>query len=54
MSEVKDTTGKYAFTPEMREISGFGGDYEQTCRNMLAAGLRWLDEHWQALRQQFT
>lgn len=36
---------KYLFTPDMGEISGFGGGYEQTCRNMLAAGMEWLDEH---------
>ncbi len=36
---------KYQFTPDMGEISGFGGGYEQTCRNMLAAGLEWLDAH---------
>ena len=36
---------KYEFTKEMQEISGFGGGYEQTCRNMLKAGLEWLDEN---------
>lgn len=36
---------KYIFTDDMGGISGFGGGYEQTCRNMLAAGLDWLDEH---------
>ncbi len=35
----------YEFTAEMHEISGFGGGYEQVCRKMLAAGLKWLDEH---------
>lgn len=35
----------YEFTEEMGEISGFGGGYEQTCRNMLKAGLEWLDEN---------
>jgi len=38
----------YEFTEEMGEISGFGGGYEQTCRNMLKAGLEWLDENPQA------
>lgn len=28
-----------------REISGLGGRYEKECRNMLIAGLRWLDEN---------
>jgi hypothetical protein len=36
---------KYEFTKKMREISGMGGDYEETCRNMLKAGLEWLDEN---------
>ena len=38
----------YEFTEKMGEISGFGGGYEQTCRNMLKAGLKWLDENPQA------
>ena len=42
---VEQKVTKYTFTPEMGEISGFGGGYEQTCRNMLAAGLEWLDLH---------
>jgi hypothetical protein len=33
----------YEFTPEMGEISGFGGGYEETCRKMLKAGMEWLD-----------
>lgn len=32
----------YEFTADMREISGFGGDYEKCCRKMLKAGLEWL------------
>lgn len=35
----------YEFTEEMNEISGFGGGYEQACRDMLKAGLEWFDEH---------
>lgn len=35
----------YNFTPEMGEISGFGGSYEAGCRAMLKAGCKWLDEH---------
>lgn len=30
---------KYAWTPAMGEISGFGGGYESACRDMLYAGL---------------
>ncbi len=29
----------------MGEISGFGGGYEQACRQMLRQGLKWFDEH---------
>ena len=36
---------QYEFTPKMGEISGFGGGYEQACRNMLKAGLEWLDKN---------
>ncbi len=38
----------YEFTPEMGEISGFGGGYEETCRAMLKAGLEWLDANAEA------
>lgn len=27
------------------EISGFGGGYEQECRKMTVAGVKWLREH---------
>ena len=43
--EVAPRETPYVFTADMGEISGFGGGYEQTCRNMLAAGLEWLDAH---------
>ncbi len=36
---------KYVYTVDMDEISGFGGGYERTCRNMVIAGLQWFDEH---------
>ena len=32
----------YRHTPEMGEISGFGGTYEQTCQDMLENGMKWL------------
>lgn len=32
----------------MREISGFGGGYEATCRAMVVAGLEWFDAHPEA------
>jgi hypothetical protein len=39
---------KYNYTESMCEISGFGGGYEMTCRNMVIAGLEWLDSHPEA------
>jgi hypothetical protein len=36
---------KYPWGPGMGEISGFGGDYENACRDMIYAGLVWLDLH---------
>ena len=35
----------YAWTPDMGEISGFGGEYEEACRQMLRQGLQWCDAH---------
>lgn len=34
---------KYKFTPNMKEISGMGGGYEEICRQMVIAGAHWLD-----------
>jgi len=36
---------KYPWTDNMGEISGFGGGYESACRDMVYAGLAWLDAH---------
>lgn len=36
---------KYRHSPEMGEISGFGGGYEEVCQIMLNAGMLWLEEH---------
>lgn len=33
---------EFAFTDDMREISGFGGEYEAACRKMVLAGVEWL------------
>ena len=41
------------------EISGFGGDYEEACRNMTKAGAEWLRANpealgkWRADRDEF-
>lgn len=36
---------KYQWQDGMREISGFGGDYEEACRDMVRAGCEWFDEY---------
>jgi hypothetical protein len=33
------------FDEEMGEISGFGGGYEEMCRKMALAGMKWFDDH---------
>ncbi len=33
------------WTDDMGEISGFGGGYEQACRDMTEAGIVWLENH---------
>lgn len=35
----------YRHTPDMGEISGFGGGYEACCQDMLEAGVKWLDDN---------
>lgn len=42
------TAKKYEFTPEMDEISGFGGGYEATCRKMLKNACLWGNSHPEA------
>lgn len=32
----------FRHTPDMGEISGFGGGYEKCCQDMLEAGVQWL------------
>lgn len=36
---------EFRHTPDMGEISGFGGGYEACCQDMLAAGVQWINEH---------
>lgn len=36
---------RYRHTAEMGEISGFGGEYEECCQDMLEAGVKWLLEN---------
>jgi hypothetical protein len=36
---------KYKWSAEMREISGFGGGYEATCRAMVSAGMEWFEKN---------
>jgi hypothetical protein len=35
----------YRHTPDMGEISGFGGEYEACCQDMLEAGVKWIMAH---------
>lgn len=35
---------EYKHTPDMDEISGFGGGYEAVCQDMLHAGVTWIIE----------
>lgn len=39
---VKPEDPVYMHTPDMGEISGFGGGYELTCQNMLHEGVKWV------------
>ena len=39
-----DSQVVYRHTPEMGEISGFGGGYETICQDMLEAGVKWIME----------
>ena len=36
---------KHPWTDAMGEISGFGGGYENACRDMVYAGLVWVEAH---------
>lgn len=43
--EASGVRTKYPWTKVMGEISGFGGDYELACLDMVYAGLVWIDAH---------
>ena len=47
------TEHRYEFEEGMSEISGFGGTYEESCRKMIKAGMKWFDDHPKA-DPQFT
>lgn len=36
---------EFEFTDKCREISGFGGDYEKACRDMVKAGMQWIKDN---------
>lgn len=38
-------TQGFEWTEDMREISGFGGDYERACRQMISQGCAWWSNH---------
>lgn len=35
----------YEWTPAMAEVSGFGGEYEEACREMVIAAAEWSEEN---------
>ena|SRR5688572_22562404 len=35
----------YLYAKNAKEISGFGGGYEDCCRKMVVAGMEWLEKH---------
>lgn len=39
------TQEKYFYSEKMDEISGFGGGYEDACRKMVIAGIKWCDDN---------
>jgi len=43
--EASGVRSKYPWTTGMGEIGGFNEQYESVCRDMLYAGLSWLDAH---------
>lgn len=51
---MSDAVTTYRFTDEMGEISGFGGSYEECCRQMLISALEWVDEHNVDMPPQWT
>jgi hypothetical protein len=46
MTETAEMSFRHS--PDMGEISGFGGGYEKCCQDMLEAGVRWLRAHAKA------
>jgi hypothetical protein len=42
---MSESVQRYEWTDEMDEISGFGGEYEESCRQMVTAGLKWLERN---------
>ncbi len=45
---------EYRHTTDMGEISGFGGDYETCCQDMLNAGVQWLQDNKNAKLEGHT
>lgn len=47
-SQNTSKMSKYQYTEKCREVSGFGGGYEDACRKMVQTGMEWLDKHKEA------
>lgn len=43
----------YTYTKDMQEISGFGGRYEEACRKMIVAGLKFWDQQTDPIWDSF-
>ncbi len=43
MKSIEEMKQQYPWEEGMGEISGFGGGYEQACRDMVYSGLAWLE-----------
>ena len=41
MEAIELITKEQLFKPNQREVSGFGGSYENGCRDMIIAGVNW-------------
>ena len=45
MKSIEEMKHLFPWEDGMREISGFGGDYEEACRNMVYSGMAYLDSN---------
>ncbi|HET6717110.1 MAG TPA: hypothetical protein VFG90_08255 [Nitrososphaeraceae archaeon] len=53
MNINNNNNSKYIWTPEMREISGMGGSYEDSCKRMIIAGLEFWDTQTESFNPRY-